>query len=140
MVRAAHDECRLSCIASDLHSSGFVSSKDIMLHNTSEIPLSYILSVPSDHQTSKSQTVLSSEVSLQSDPSEPSDGPEFVIRPRKGVIPPSCAQKLQIDFTPCQVRVYDETLVVDVKGVGRNIFSLPVQARWVPRSSDYIRM
>jgi hydrocephalus-inducing protein len=109
-------------------SYGFVSSKEIMILNTSEIPLKYSLRVPSDNLHKGASTSQSNVVGGGSEEQDPTSGPEFVIRPRKGTLPPSCSKVIQVDFTPYQVKVYDEVMVVDIKGVGANVFSLPIHA------------
>lgn len=103
---------------------GFASSKEIMLHNTSEIPMRYTLRVPGDRRASRPGSNSSQET-----PPTLGGVQEFVIRPRKGMVPPNCSQVVQLDLTPNQVRDYDEALVVDIKGVGANIFSLPIRAK-----------
>ena len=104
--------------------AGFASSKEVLLHNTSEIPMRYTLRVPGDKRpsppgSSSSQETLPTVGGVQ----------EFVIRPRKGMVPPNCSQVVQLDLTPNQVQEYNEALVVDIKGVGTNIFSLPIHAK-----------
>ena len=99
-----------------------------MIHNTSEIPLKYSLRVPSDRPHRGAVSSQTEMVEHHPEGHEHTSGPEFVIRPRKGTLPPNCSKVIQIDFTPYQVRVYDEVMVVDVKGVGSNVFSLPVHA------------
>jgi len=104
--------------------TGFASSREVLLHNTSEIPMRYTLRVPGDKRpsppgSSSSQETVPTKGGVQ----------EFVIRPRKGMVPPNCSQVVQLDLTPNQVQEYNEALVVDIKGVGTNIFSLPIHAK-----------
>ena len=94
------------------------------MHNTSEIPMRYTLRVPGDRRPSRPGSSSSQEA-----PPTLGGAQEFVIRPRKGMVPPNCSQVVQLDLTPNQVRDYDEALVVDIKGVGANIFSLPIRAK-----------
>ena len=84
----------------------------------------YSLRVPGDKQPLRPGSSSSQET-------PPTSGgvQEFVIRPRKGMVPPNCSQVVQLDLTPNQVRDYNEALVVDIKGVGADIFSLPIHAK-----------
>jgi len=54
---------------------------------------------------------------------------EFQIRPSHGVIPPQSDTKIYVDFIPKSIQKYDTFLHVDVDGVGKNIFSLPITAK-----------
>jgi hydrocephalus-inducing protein len=54
---------------------------------------------------------------------------EFQIRPAHGTIPPQSDTKIYVDFIPKAIQKYDTFLHVDVDGVGKNIFSLPITAK-----------
>jgi hypothetical protein len=54
---------------------------------------------------------------------------EFQIRPSHGIIPPQSDTKIYVDFIPKAIQKYDTFLHVDVDGVGKNIFSLPITAK-----------
>ena len=84
----------------------------------------YSLRVPGDRRPSRPGSSSSRET-----PPTLGGVQEFVIRPRKGMVPPNCNQVVHLDLTPYQVREYNEPLVVDIKGVGANIFSLPIHAK-----------
>ena len=69
---------------------GFVNTAEVALCNTSEIPMTYHLRVPSD----------GSKESLQ-DANNNTKQPvssirEFTIRPRSGTIPPNLSQDIQV--------------------------------------------
>lgn len=72
--------------------SGFVNTAEVTLCNTSEIPMTYHLRVPSD----------SGKESLQDDNKETDTAPpvssirEFTIRPHTGSIPPDLSQDIQV--------------------------------------------
>ena len=58
-----------------------------------------------------------------------SNSNEFQIRPSRGIIPPQSDTKIYVDFIPKSIQKYDTFLQVDVEGVGKNIFSLPITAK-----------
>ena len=47
-----------------------------------------------------------------------------------GIIPPQSDTKIYVDFIPKSIQKYDTFLHVDVEGVGKNIFSLPITAKY----------
>lgn len=89
-------------------SYGFLNSKALTLSNTSEVPMRFALRIPGDGRF------------LQK---------EFDVIPPRGMLLPSCSQKVQIDFISVNVKTYDLCLVVDLEGVGQELASIPIQAR-----------
>ena len=89
-------------------SFGFLTSKTLTLTNTAEVPFSYSLRIPGDGRF------------LQK---------EFDIIPSSGTLLPGCSQRIQVDFIPINVKVYDLCLMVDLDNVGENLDSVPIQAR-----------
>ena len=85
----------------------FLHTKNIMLYNTSEIPMTYKLSVPEDGAFVKK---------------------EFSIEPSSGSLAPGGQQQVQIDLISTTVKAYEYSFKVDIEGVGENILSLPITA------------
>ena len=85
----------------------FLHSKKLMLYNTSEIPMTYKLSVPQDGAFVKQ---------------------EFSLEPSSGSLEPGCQQEVRIDLISTTVKAYEYSLVVDIEGVGENLLSLPIIA------------
>ena len=56
---------------------------------------------------------------------------EFEIIPAHGSIPPQSEIKVTVRLTSNSIRKYDVSLVVDVDGVGEEIVSLPISAKYV---------
>lgn len=89
-------------------SFGFLSSKNLSLHNTSEIPMKYKVRVPEDGKFMQR---------------------EFGLVPSQGTILPRNKGVIKVDFIPEMVQSYkDYNLVIDVDGVGEALVSLPIQA------------
>ena len=63
-----------------------MNTAEVTLCNTSEIPMTYQLRVPSD----------GSKESVQDDKPPVSSVREFTIRPRSGTIPPDLSQDIQV--------------------------------------------
>jgi len=101
-------------------SYGFLSSREVTLSNTSEIPMTYHLRVCGDPPTNDPPT---------RDP--PTREKEFDIRPHSGTLPPNLHRTIKVNFTPSSVRSYSCALVVDVEEAGREVFSLPISAKAV---------
>lgn len=71
---------------------GFVNTAEVTLCNTSEIPMTYQLRVPSDGGKEPSQ-----EGKKKTDTGPPvSFVREFTIRPSSGTIPPDLSQDIQV--------------------------------------------
>ena len=85
----------------------FLHSKQIMLYNTSEIPMTYTLNVPQDGKFVKK---------------------EFDISPSNGTLEPGQSQLVQMDLISTTVKAYDYALTVSIEGVGENLLSLPIVA------------
>ena len=56
---------------------------------------------------------------------------EFEIIPSHGNIPPQSKIKVTVRLTSNTVKKYDMSLVVDVDGVGDEVVSLPISAKYV---------
>ena len=56
---------------------------------------------------------------------------EFEIIPSHGNIPPQSEIKVTVRLTSNTVKKYDVSLVVDVDGVGDEVVSLPISAKYV---------
>lgn len=89
-------------------SYGFLNSKTLTLTNTSEVPMRFVLRIPGDGRF------------LQK---------EFDVIPSRGTLLPNCSQKIQIDFISVNLKQYDLALMVDLDGVGQELFSVPIQAQ-----------
>ncbi|KAJ3106206.1 hypothetical protein HDU97_006839 [Phlyctochytrium planicorne] len=88
-------------------SYGFQSTRTLNLINTSHIPMKFRLRMmSSDEGTSN----------------------EFEIEPSLGTIPPVGVAEIKVNFTPSEIKRYDEALAVDVIGVGEELLILPVRA------------
>ena len=72
---------------------GFVNTAEVTLYNTSEIPMTYQLRVPSDGGGKEP----SQEGNKKTDTGPPvSFIQEFTIRPPSGTIPPNLSQDIQV--------------------------------------------
>ncbi|CAF3423553.1 unnamed protein product, partial [Rotaria sp. Silwood2] len=109
-----------------LVSYGFQTTLGCHLYNTSLVPMPFKLHI--DQERNKKHNHL---VSFDDDEDEEEDtinSNEFQIRPSRGIIPPQSDTKIYVDFIPKSIQKYDTFLQVDVDGVGKNIFSLPITA------------
>ncbi|CAF1310061.1 unnamed protein product, partial [Didymodactylos carnosus] len=114
-----------------LVSYGFQSTLGFHLYNTSLVQMPFHLKIA--HEYSKSRANNDSDTDSEDD-DDNNVHREFHIRPSKGIIPPQSDMKIYVDFTPKSVQKYDTLLNVDIEGVGKNVFSLPVTAKsTVPR-------
>ena len=77
---------------------GFVNTAEVTLCNTSEIPMSYHLRVPSD---GTKESLQDGNMSTDTVPPHPavSSLREFIIRPQSGTIPPDLSQDIQVHNT-----------------------------------------
>lgn len=124
-----------------LVSYGFQTTLSCHLFNTSLVPMPFRLHIDQDKHK-KSQIVLFNETD-EDDEDENQEEiterrrahahhqvlSEFQIRPAKGTIAPQSDIKIQVDFTPKALQKYDTFLQVDIDGVGKNLFSLPITAK-----------
>jgi hydrocephalus-inducing protein len=116
-----------------LVSYGFQTTLPCHLFNTSLVPMPFHLHIDQNKHR-KSNAILTSESddddSNRSQRNNPkNESSEFQIRPANGIIPPQSEIKIHVDFIPKLLQKYDTFLHVDVDGVGKNIFSLPVTAK-----------
>ena len=56
---------------------------------------------------------------------------EFEIIPSNGNIPPQSKIKVTVKLTSNTIKKYDMSLAVDVDGVGEEVVSLPISAKYV---------
>ena len=117
-------------------SYGFTYKKSCKLINTSMISMEFNLRAPDDGvgltavDIAKSFMDLSSEIGNRNhDFNTPSI--EFEITPQKGVLLPASEIEIVISFTPLKALKYESVIVVDVRGVGEDILSLPLSAKCV---------
>ncbi|CAF0804649.1 unnamed protein product [Didymodactylos carnosus] len=114
-----------------LVSYGFQTTIAFHLYNTSLVNMPFHLKIA--HEKSKNRTNNRSDTDTDDEVNNNERG-EFRIKPSKGTIPPQSDIKVYVDFTPRSIQKYDTVLTVDIVGVGKNIFSLPVTAKsTVPR-------
>jgi len=120
----------------DLLSVGFVNTLEATLYNTSLIPMTFSLRDPGDgtgENISKmahyDSTIVETNITVPPK--------EFEIIPSSGVLEPKSSTKVAVAFCSNTVRKYDLSLVVDVAGVGSEVLSLPISARYA--LSIYLR-
>jgi hydrocephalus-inducing protein len=114
-----------------LVSYGFQTTLTCHLYNTSLVPMPFKFHIDQDKQK-KTNFIAFDEGEEDEDDDEDDDSSnnnEFQIRPSRGVIPPQSDTKVYVDFIPKSIQKYDTFLQVDVEGVGKNIFSLPITAK-----------
>lgn len=91
-----------------LTSYGFLNSLPLTLHNTSEIPMKYMLRIPEDGKFMDR---------------------EFGITPNSGSVFPGEQTSIQVDFIPETVKIYEDySLVIDIQGVGQALLKIPITA------------
>ncbi|KFV66119.1 Hydrocephalus-inducing protein, partial [Dryobates pubescens] len=115
-------------------SFGFPLSLSCRLTNSSPVPMAFALRVPGDGAAEPS--VPSAALLLEH--SHPAWGRraqgrlrEFSISPCRGTIRPLSSQDIQVTLCSNTVGPYELALVLDVDGVGQELFSLPLTARCV---------
>ncbi|XP_054026269.1 hydrocephalus-inducing protein homolog [Dryobates pubescens] len=115
-------------------SFGFPRSLSCRLTNSSPVPMAFALRVPGDGAAEPS--VPSAALLLEH--SHPAWGRraqgrlrEFSISPCRGTIRPLSSQDIQVTLCSNTVGPYELALVLDVDGVGQELFSLPLTARCV---------
>lgn len=109
-----------------LVSYGFQTTIACHLFNTSLVPMPFRLHIDQDKHN-KSHLVAFDD-DEDEDEEFVSDN-EFQIRPARGIIAPQSDTKVYVDFIPKAIQKYDTFLQVDIDGVGKNIFSLPITAK-----------
>lgn len=91
-----------------LVSYGFLNSRSLTLHNTSQIPMGYTLRIPEDGKFMER---------------------EFGISPNTGNIMPGDKANIKVDFISETVKKYlDYGVVIDVDGVGQSLMNIPITA------------
>ncbi|XP_076808093.1 hydrocephalus-inducing protein homolog isoform X2 [Clavelina lepadiformis] len=115
-------------------SYGFNHTKICTLINTSLVPMTFILRIPDDGKGEPSISSMSdlsdgllSTIGLKAIKSPQ----EFDITPAQGIIRPQSEAKIHVTLCSNTLKRYDCSLVVDVKGVGKNILTLPITAKTV---------
>uniref|UniRef100_H2YKD6 Uncharacterized protein n=1 Tax=Ciona savignyi TaxID=51511 RepID=H2YKD6_CIOSA len=116
-------------------SYGFNHSKICTLVNTSLVPMTFILRIPGDGSGEPSISSLNcleegllSDLKILKNINSPR---EFDITPAQGTIRPQSEARIQVTLCSNTLKRYDCQLVVDVKGVGKEILTLPISAKTV---------
>jgi hydrocephalus-inducing protein len=112
-----------------LVSYGFQTTIPCHLYNTSLVPMPFKLHIDQDKHKKNNLVLFDEEEDDDDDNENADDNNEFQIRPSRGIIPPQSDTKIYVDFIPKAIQKYDTFLQVDVDGVGKNIFSLPITAK-----------
>ncbi|KAJ3416712.1 hypothetical protein HDV05_000542 [Chytridiales sp. JEL 0842] len=86
---------------------GFLSERTTTIVNTSHIPMTFVLRIPSEEQEQRS---------------------EFFVTPQRGTIPPMGTAQVKLEFTPRSIKRYEDYLSVDVDSVGEDLLRLPILA------------
>ena len=112
---------------------GFVNTLETNLYNTSLIPMSFTLRVPGDgtgdnicNMSHYDSTAIENYVGVPPK--------EFEITPSFGVLEPKSSTQVKITLCSNTIRKYELSLVVDVDGVGLEVLSLPISARYLSYS------
>lgn len=108
---------------------GFPSSQEIILQNTSLVPLQYRLRVPTD---GTSDPLLATDLENELSPREYClryQPREFSIAPPEGVLTPMTCSTIIVTLTANSIGKYHTGLILDVLGVGNELFSLPITAK-----------
>jgi hydrocephalus-inducing protein len=93
----------------------FSEKKTVLLTNTSEVDINYVIRVPGDGRTLTN---------------------EFNIKNDRGRLAADKTAQIVIEFTPCFQQTYDMVLVVDLEGVGQDMLAIPIKAEClVPKVS-----
>ncbi len=110
-----------------LISYGFQTTLACHLYNTSLVSMPFTLHIDQDKH--KKANLIAFDEEDEEENEEDQTNKEFQIRPAHGTIPPQSDTKIYVDFIPKAIQKYDTFLHVDVDGVGKNIFSLPITAK-----------
>jgi hypothetical protein len=111
-----------------LVSYGFQTTLACHLYNTSLVSMPFKLHIDQDKRRKANYVSFEEDIDDDSDDDDQINK-EFFIRPSHGTIPPQSDTKIFVDFIPKAIQKYDTFLHVDVEGVGKNIFSLPITAK-----------
>ena len=109
-----------------LVSYGFLTTIPCQLYNTSLVPMPFRLHIDQDKHKRSNRHSINSDDDINDDRMA---NTEFQIRPSHGTIPPQSDITVYVDFVPKAIQKYDTFLQVDIDGVGKNIFSLPITAK-----------
>ncbi|XP_077975805.1 hydrocephalus-inducing protein homolog isoform X2 [Styela clava] len=119
-------------------SYGFVHSKLCNLYNTSLVPMTFNLRVRGDG-TGDLSVASASDLDGESKPIDTGRSSsasmlslrEFDVTPSQGTIRAQSEMRIQVSICSNTLKRYDYALVVDIKGVGEDILSLPIVAKCV---------
>ncbi|XP_072403680.1 hydrocephalus-inducing protein homolog [Chiloscyllium punctatum] len=117
-------------------SFGFPKTISCCLTNTSLVPMSIKLRVPSDgtgeiSQTSFSQASEHKSINLWMNIESGARPKEFTINPSGGNIKSHVGKEIQVSFCPNTVKKYDMPLIVEVENVGLEVLAIPIVARCI---------
>lgn len=114
-----------------LISYGFQTTLTCRLHNTSLVSMPFKLHIDQDKHRKVNYRAYDEDDDDEEDEDDEDSlaNKEFNIRPAQGVLQPQSDTDVSVDFTPQAIQKYDTFLHVDVEGVGKNIFSLPISAK-----------
>ena len=102
-----------------------------MLVNTALVPMSFRLHVPADGTGADSVCSTSEYDSTLSEAGSGLSPKEFDIIPASGTIQPQSELKVRVELCSNTIKKYEMVLVVDVDGVGDEVLTLPVTAKYV---------
>lgn len=111
-----------------LISYGFQTTLTCRLYNTSLVSMPFRLHID-QNKDRKANLVSFEEEDVDDEDDENRSSKEFQIRPSHGTLQPQSDIEVSVDFIPKAIQKYDTFLHVDVEGVGKNIFSLPITAK-----------
>ena len=117
--------------------AGFKNVQTCTLVNSSLIPISFKLRIPGD---GKNPSINAEDDLDLDDPSlagSPCHGlsqaKEFEIIPSSGTIEAQSSLKVQVALTSNRAWTYENALVVDVDGIGSELFSVSISARYAKK-------
>jgi hydrocephalus-inducing protein len=87
-------------------SYSFAKPKTIKLENRSNVPFKFSLRIPGDGKLSKK---------------------EFEIKPSQDIIQAKQSMNIEVIFIPQVPKIYDMVMVIDLDGIGQDMFSLPIK-------------
>ena len=110
--------------------SGFSCTQSCILFNTSLVPMTYHLRIPSDG-TDRSIPATSrlDNDEIYKSLTAPKSVKEFNIVPPGGTLEPMSKQKIDVTLVSNSRRKYDVSLVVDVENVGEEVLSVNITAK-----------
>ncbi|XP_057292027.1 hydrocephalus-inducing protein-like [Hydractinia symbiolongicarpus] len=117
-------------------SYGFCYERTCTLVNTSMVPMTFSLRVPTDgHGVSAadvSTRFLEGLTDIKTVYKQIREKPvEFNLTPSGGVLLPLSGVEIQICFTPLTSGKYDTVITVDIEGIGKDILTLPIAAKCI---------